>query len=184
MRETTIARNYAEALLALARKADDLQSWGRLIDDVASAMERDERLRNFLEAPQISADQKNAVLQKAFEDRAPRLFLRYLQRLVKNRRQMLIPQIANEYRDLVDEVEGRVHAQVTLASPVDEEQKAAIARHLTHTFGSTVVPQVRINPNILGGIIVRVGDRVMDGSVRKRLGILRARMLARTARPN
>ena len=121
---------------------------------------------------------------RGVEDRAPRLFLRYLQRLVKNRRQMLIPQIANEYRDLVDEVEGRVHAQVTLASPVGEEQKATIARHLTHTFGSTVVPQVRINPNILGGIIVRVGDRVMDGSVRKRLGILRARMLARTARPN
>ena len=55
------------------------------------------------------------MLSKAFEDRAPRLFLRYLQRLVKNRRQMLIPVIANEYRDLVDEVEGRVHAQVTLA---------------------------------------------------------------------
>ena len=182
MRETTIARNYAEALLSLARKADDLQAWGRLIDDVASAMERDERLRNFLEAPQISAEQKNAVLQKAFEDRAPRLFLRYLQQLVKNRRQMLIPEIANEYRDLVDEVEGRVHAQVTLASPIDEDGKAAIARQLTHTFGRTVVPQVRINPNILGGIIVRVGDRVMDGSVRKRLGILRGRMLARTGR--
>ena len=182
MRDTTIARNYAEALLALARKAGDLQAWGRLIDDVASAMERDERLRNFLEAPQISSDQKNAVLSKAYEDRAPRLFLRYLQRLVKNRRQMLIPQIANEYRDLVDEAEGRVHAQVTLARPVDEEQRAAIAHQLTQKFGRPVVPQVRVNPNILGGIIVRVGDRVMDGSVRRRLGVLRGRMLARAGR--
>lgn len=182
MRDTTIARNYAEALLALARKADDLPAWGRMIDDVASAMERDERLRRFLEAPQISADQKNAVLSKAFEDRAPRLFLRYLQRLVKNRRQMLIPDIANEYRDLVDEVEGRVHAQVTLAKPIDDEQRAAIARQLTQTFGQPVVPQVRVNANILGGIIVRVGDRVMDGSVRRRLGILRNRMLTRVGR--
>ena len=182
MRETTIARNYAEALLSLARKSDDLPGWGRMIDDVANAIERDHRLRNFLEAPQISADQKNAVLSKAFEDRAPRLFLRYLQRLVKNRRQMLIPAIANEYRDLVDEVEGRVHAQVTLAKEPDAEQRAAIARQLTHTLGQPVVPQVRINPNILGGIIVRVGDRVMDGSIRRRLGILRGKMLARTAR--
>ena len=179
MRDTTIARNYAEALLALARKAGDLPAWGRLIDDVASAVERDDRLRHFLEAPQISADQKITVLAKAFEDRAPRLFVRFLQRLVKNRRQMLIPEIANEYRDLVDEVEGRVHAQVTLAAPVDDEQRASIARQLTHTFGMPVVPQVRINPNILGGIIVRVGDRVMDGSVRRRLGILRNRMLAK-----
>jgi len=182
MRDATIARNYAAALLALARKADDLTAWGRMIDDVANAVERDDRLRRFLEAPQISAAQKNAVLSKAFEDRAPRLFLRFLQRLVMNRRQMLIPEIANEYRDLVDEVEGRVHAQVTLAKPVDEEQRAAIARHLTHTLGQPVVPQVRINPNILGGIIVRVGDRVMDGSVRKRLGILRNRMIARVGR--
>jgi F-type H+-transporting ATPase subunit delta len=182
MRDTTIARNYAEALLALARKAGDLQAWGRLIDDVASAMDRDERLRLFLQAPQISAEQKNAVLSKAYEDRAPRLFLLYLQRLVKNRRQMLIPEIANEYRDLVDEVEGRVHAQVTLAKPIDDEQQASIARHLTRTFGRPVVPQVRINPNILGGIIVRVGDRVMDGSVRRRLGILRGLMLARAGR--
>ncbi len=182
MRDTTIARNYAEALLALARKAGDLQAWGRLIDDVAAAMERDDRLRRFLEAPQISADQKNAVLAKAYEDRAPRLFLRYLQRLVMNRRQMLIPEIANEYRDLVDEVEGRVHAQVTLAKPVDEAEQDAIGRHLSRTMGKPVVPQVRVNPNIMGGIIVRIGDRVMDGSVRRRLGILRSRMLARTGR--
>ena len=182
MRSTTIARNYAEALLALAKKSDDLQGWGRMIDDVATAMERDERLVHFLEAPQISADQKNAVLSKAFEDRAPRLFLRFLQRLVKNRRQMLIPEIANEYRDLVDEVEGRIHAQVTLAKPADEEERSTIARHLTKTFGRPVVPQIRVNPNILGGIIVRVGDRVMDGSVRRRLGILRGRMLAKAGR--
>ena len=182
MRDSTIARNYAEALLSLARKAGDLPAWGRMIDEVASAVERDDRLRRFLEAPQISADQKNAVLSKAYEDRAPRLFLRFLQRLVTNRRQMLIPEIANEYRDLVDEAEGRVHAQVTLATPVDDEQHASIARHLTHTFGRPVVPQVRVNPNILGGIIVRVGDRVMDGSVRRRLGILRNRMLSRAGR--
>ena len=182
MRDTTIARNYAQALLALARKSDDLSGWGRMIDDVASAIQRDERLQHFLEAPQISADQKNAVLQKAFEDRAPRLFLRYLQRLVKNRRQMLIPEIADEYRDLVDEVEGRVHAQVTLARMPDDEERAAIARQLTHTFGKPVVPQVRVNPNILGGIIVRVGDRVMDGSIRRRIGILRGRMLATAGR--
>ena len=182
MRETTIARNYAEALLALARKSDDLQGWGRMIDDVASAIQRDDRLRNFLRAPQISVEQKNEVLSKAFEDRAPRLFLRFLQRLVKNRRQLLIPEIATEYRDLVDEVEGRIHAQVTLATEPDAEHRAVIARQLSHIVGMPVVPQVRVNPNILGGIIVRIEDRVMDGSLRKRLGLLRGRMLAKAIR--
>jgi F-type H+-transporting ATPase subunit delta len=79
-------------------------------------------------------------------------------------------------------VEGRVHAQVTLAKPVNEAERAEIGRHLSKTLGKPVVPQVRVNPNIVGGIIVRIGDRVMDGSIRRRLGVLRSRMLARTGR--
>src|SRR5687768_12386821 len=102
MRDATIARNYAEALLALARKADDLAGWGRMISDVASGVEQDVRLRRFLEAPQVSAERKNAILAKAFEDRVPRHFLRFLQKLVLNRRQMLIPAIATQYHHLVD----------------------------------------------------------------------------------
>jgi len=64
----------------------------------------------------------------------------------------------------------------------DDEERATIARQLTHTLGQPVVPQVRVNPNILGGIIVRIGDRVMDGSLRRRLGVLRGRMLAKAIR--
>ena len=115
MRDTTIARNYAEALMALATKAEDLDGWGRMITEVAHAIESDTRLSRFLGAPQVSADQKNAVLAKAFADRLPRLLVRYLQALVRNRRQMLIPEIALQYRDLLDEASGRVHAQVTVA---------------------------------------------------------------------
>ena len=107
MRDTTIARNYAEALLALARKADDLAGYGSMMNAVADAMQRDASLRLFLESPRVSAQEKNAVLARAFQDHMPRLFVLYLQTLVKKRRQMLIPQIAVEYASLVDEVEGR-----------------------------------------------------------------------------
>ena len=178
MRDTTIARNYAEALLALARKASDLEGWGAMFDDVAHALQSDERLRHFLEAPQISAQEKNAVLARAFQDRLPRLLVRFLQTLVNNRRQLLIPEIASEYRLLVDEAAGRVHARVTVAKPADPETHSTIARRLTKLIGKQVVPQLHVNPSILGGVIVRVGDTVMDGSVRKRLAALRGRMLA------
>jgi F-type H+-transporting ATPase subunit delta len=72
-----------------------------------------------------------------------------------------------------------VHAQVTLAKEPDAEHRAVIARQLSRLVGMPVVPQVRLNPNILGGIIVRIGDKVMDGSLRKRVGLLRGRMLAK-----
>src|SRR5690349_24120935 len=106
MRDTTIARNYAEVLLDLARKGGDLDGWGRMLADVADAMTRDRTLRGFLETPRVSADDKNVILAKAFQDRMPRLLVRFLQTLVSNRRQMLIPQIASEYQALVDEVSG------------------------------------------------------------------------------
>ena len=177
MRETTIARNYAEALLALARKADDLDGWGKSINGVAAAIESDERLRNFLAAPQIAAAEKSAVIGKAFADRLPRLMVRYLQKLVQNRRQMLIPAIAVEYGNLVDEAEGRLHAQVTVAKEASEADQQIIARELSRAFAKTVVPHVHVNPAILGGVVVRVGDRVMDGSVRKRLKALKSRVM-------
>lgn len=177
MRESTIARNYAEALLELARRANDLAGWGGMIRSVADAMQRDEKLRHFLESPRVSADQKNEVLGKALQDRTPRLFVRYLQSLVRNRRQMLIPEIAIAYQDLLDEVEGRLHAQVTVAKAPTGEDEALIARQLSRALGKEVVPHISVNPAILGGVVVRVGDQVMDGSVRRRLTTLRNRLV-------
>ncbi len=176
MREATIARNYAEALLALARKAQALEAWGTMISAVSDAVTSDVRLANFLAAPQVAATQKNAVLEKAFGPVLPRLLVRFLQKLVDNRRQTLIPEIAVEYANLVDEAEGRVHAQVTLAREASDADRAEIARQLSARLGKVVVPHVQVNPAILGGVIVKVGDTVMDGSVRKRLATLRSKL--------
>jgi F-type H+-transporting ATPase subunit delta len=176
MRNPTIARNYAEALLELARRADDLRGWGVMIDEVANAVRDDRRLRVFLESPRVSGAQKSAVLAKAFDSALPRPMLRFLQQLVKNRRQMLIPDIAEQYHGLVDQVEGRVHASVTVAREADEATRAAIAERLSRAIGKEVVPHITVNPAILGGLVARIGDTVFDGSVRKRLATLRARM--------
>jgi F-type H+-transporting ATPase subunit delta len=181
MRDTTIARNYAETLLELARRAGDLQSWGQAVDDVAGAMQTDRTLRLFLESPRVSAAQKNRILGRAFEGQLPPLFVRYLQALVTHRRQMLLPAIAREYHDLVDQVEGRLHANVTVAEEPAAADGRAIAKELSRAYGKDVVPHFTVNPAILGGVVVRVGDSVLDGSVRRRLATLRRRMLAQRA---
>lgn len=178
MREPTIARNYAEALLSLSKRAKDLEGWGRLLDDIAVAVEQDRTLRNFMASPRVSADDKNGVLTRAFGDRVPRLFLRFLHALVRNRRQMLLPAVAREYHALVDEVSNRVHARVTVARETEDSERKVIADRLTRTVGKDVVPHVHVNPAILGGVVVRIGDTVMDGSLRKRLSTLRRRMVS------
>ena len=176
MRDTTIARNYAEVLLELARRAGDIEGWGAMMRDVAEAVRKDERLRLFLESPRIDDGARNAVLTSAFQDRMPRLFVRFLQTLVDHRRQVLIPEISVEYDSLLDEVQGRVHAQVTMAKEPSVADRDLIASRLGAALGKTVVPHVTVDSRILGGAIVRIGDLVMDGSVRRRLGSLRARL--------
>ena len=177
MREPTIAKNYAETRLELAQRQGELRSWGDMLDSIAEAMESDRRLRTFLESPRVSAQKKNEVMQKAYGAQLPRNFLRFLQALVNNRRQMLIPEIAHAYHDLVDQVEGRVHASVTVAREADDADRDLIVKQLSRVLGKQVVPHFHVNPSILGGVIVRVGDTVLDGSVRRRLATLRSRML-------
>lgn len=173
MRDSTIARNYAETLIALADKAGDREGWGKLIRDIADAIDSDIKLRRFLESPRISEQEKSAVLQKSFGDRVPPMFLRFLQILVTKRRQMLVPAIATEYNDILDQSEERVHANVTVAQkPADGEEKS-IADQLGRVLGKRVIPHFHVNPAILGGVIVKVGDTVMDGSLRRRLHRLR-----------
>jgi F-type H+-transporting ATPase subunit delta len=179
MRDTTIAKNYAEALLELARRAEDPAGWGKLMRDVANGMQEDVTVQRFLESPKVSEQQKNEVFFQAFGDRVPRHFLRFLQTLVRKRRQMLIPQIATEYDKLLDIHEGRLHANVTVAREASTADATRIAEQLSRVMGKNVVPHMNVNPAILGGVVVKIGDTVMDGSVRRRLARLKGHMLAR-----
>jgi F-type H+-transporting ATPase subunit delta len=180
MRDVSIATNYAETLLTLAQRAHNPEDWGVMFGDVAAAIEHDPRLKRFLESPRVSEAQKNEVLAKAFQDRLPRLLVRFLQMVVHHRRQRLIGEIAIAYDRLLDTAQGRVRADVTVARPLDAAGQAALADRLTRAMGEgqNVVPVVRLFPPILGGVIVRIGDRVADGSVRTRLARLRRRLAA------
>ncbi len=180
-RAATVSRNYAETLLTLARRSGDVAGWGRMAQEVVDAINADPRLRLFLESPRIEAAHKTDVLARAFQDRYPRLFVRFFQALITKGRQRLIGEVVAEYQSLVDEAEGRVHADVTLASAPTDADRASLTASLSRVLGKTVVPHVRVDPAILGGVVVKVGDTVMDGSVRKRLATLRRTLVQRAA---
>jgi F-type H+-transporting ATPase subunit delta len=182
MNDATIGRNYAETLLILAKKEGQTEEWGTLIESIALAMREDQTLKTFLESPKLAAARKIELLKKALGNRVPALFLRFLETVIMKRRQMVIPAIAEEYRALIDESEDRVHAIVTVAREPGEPEKDALKRQLSRLFGKRVVPHFSINPTILGGVIVKVGDTVMDGSLRRRLASLKSRMLATASR--
>jgi len=177
MHSNAIARNYAEALVTLATKDHGRDSYGTFINALADLLEHDEVFQRFMAAPTVGEGKKNEVLGKALAGKAPPMFVRFLQKMVSNRRHMLIGEVAEEYNNLLDADEGRVQARVTVSRAMSDADRAALVAALSKAMGKTVVPHVSVVPSILGGVIVRVGDTVMDGSVKRRLGVLRARMV-------
>jgi F-type H+-transporting ATPase subunit delta len=140
----------------------------------------DPRVRTFLFTPQLDATTKKDALRRALAGRVPPLFLNFLMVVLDKRRQRLLPEIGNEYRNLLDEHLGLLNVQITLAREPDERAEEEIAAQLTRILGRKVVPHLHVDPAIVGGIIVRYGDFLLDGSLRRKLLRLRERMLETT----
>ena len=181
MKSTTIARNYAEALF-LAAAADGgggaaVERYGRLLEAVAGAVQADERIAIVLDSPRVSKAVKADLLVRALGRLAPAPFVRFLGAVVRRGRQGLIAEIAQQYDVLQDVQLNRVHAGVTLAREPDTRLEKQIVERLTAALGKEVRAHFRSDRAILGGVVVRVGDRIYDGSVRRKLAVLRRKML-------
>jgi F-type H+-transporting ATPase subunit delta len=96
---------------------------------------------------------------------------------IDKRRQRILREIAAQYHALLDERMGREHVQVSVARPVDDATREMIADKLSAALGKTAIPHIRVHPEIIGGLVVRTGDTIYDGSVRRRLDGMRRRLL-------
>jgi F-type H+-transporting ATPase subunit delta len=177
VKQAVVARNYADALLAVAAKEGAVERCGALLDAVAGAVAASPRAQAVLMSPRVPKAVKLGVLERSLAGVAPAPFLRFLAAVVHRGRQGLLREIAEAYEDAADIHFNRVHASVTTARPVDEALGHAITERLTAVVGKTVMAHFESDPAILGGIVVRVGDQVLDGSVRRRIARLRGRML-------
>jgi len=177
VKAATIARNYAEALFAAGDAKGDVERYGAFLDAVAGAVRSDERIALALESPRVAKSIKSKLLSDALGDVAPAEFVRFLQATVRRGRQGLISEISLEYLKLVDLKLNRVHAGVVLADEADAKLQKQVSERLAAALGKDVRAHFRADPGILGGVVVRVGDKVYDGSVRRRLAVLKRRML-------
>lgn len=180
MQPSIVARNYAETLLALAERNGGLpvaEEYLAALEEVAALMEREPRIRSFVLTPQVDAETRKNALRAALSGRVPELFLRFLLVVVDKRRQSLIPQIAVAFRETVDRLMGRVRVDVTVAQQPDAAEQALIRGTLERKLGIAVLPRFTVDPELIGGIVVRLGDQVLDGSVRRGMQEMRRNML-------
>jgi F-type H+-transporting ATPase subunit delta len=178
LRPVTVARNYAEALFALGEKSGRVQQYADLIDAVAQGVAAAPTVQATLMSPRVTKAQKAKLFADALTG-SPREFVLFLQGVIRRGRQGLLGLIAQQFHALHDLKLNRVRASVTVAHPVDEALRRKIAERLTAVMGQEVLPQFHEEPAILGGVVVRVGDRVFDGSLRRKMTVLRRALLSR-----
>ncbi|MFQ5704334.1 MAG: ATP synthase F1 subunit delta [Gemmatimonadales bacterium] len=177
MRESTIARNYAEVLFELGERSGLTERYAALMEALAAAIAGDAGIHTVLESPRVSKPQKQEILARAFEGIATSEFVRFLAAVIKRGRQGVLGEISNQYLALVDDKFNRVHAGVTMAHEPDGDLREVVRSRLSELVGKEVIPHFRKDAALLGGLIVRIGDRIMDGSVRRRMMSLRRQML-------
>lgn len=165
------ARRYAQAVFELAIEGDALDEWSGDLDLVAAAVD-DADFAALLEAPQVPEGVKHQGIETVLAE-AGRLARNLLSVLVQHHQPRLAGQIRNQYRALVDEHRGIARAQVTTAIALNDRQRERVQTLLSDLVDAEVVMQAQVETEIIGGVIARIGDRLIDGSTRTRLQTMR-----------
>ncbi len=178
-----LGKIYAKGLLGAAESQRQtkhvLEELDSLLDDVFEELPD---LEQILASPRISVDEKNGMLEKAFGGRMTPLFLNFLKVTARHDRLDCLRHIRAATRKLYNDMTGRVEVTVETADAISQEVASQIEQRLTAALGRQVELCCSVNPDLLGGLVVRVGDTVYDGSLSRRLEKMRGDTLDQTAR--
>jgi F-type H+-transporting ATPase subunit delta len=174
MRIETAAKRYAQAAFAVALERGNADRWLGDLDALDSLVAQPEAAA-VLQSDRVPDIEKERLLKAALPDVEPAV-LNLARLLVAKRRIRLAPQVREEFSNLLDAHEGRARATVTTAVPLTDEQKAQVAQRLSQISGKTVTLEQVVDPGIVGGLVARIGDTLIDGSTRSRLAALKKRL--------
>lgn len=168
----SVAATYAEALFEAAGDTGSVDAVAREIADFADAVEESAELRQFLDNPEIDAKAKKEALKQLTSSATP-ITVNFLQVLVDRGRITEFPEIARAFADRVSAEEGRLDVEAVTAVPLPEDLRARIVEEISRKTGRSVDLTESVDPEIVGGLVLRIGGAVVDGSVRHRIEELR-----------
>jgi F-type H+-transporting ATPase subunit delta len=177
MKDTRVAKRYAAALFAVASRDGILDAVEQDLTLVERFIAEVPYLRAVLLQPLVSEDRKVKVATDAFGDRTTGTTLNFIKLLIRKRREDLIDDVIRNFRILAMEKANLVDAEVSTAVPLSPSQEKKLTASLQKLTGKTVRVHAVVDGSILGGVVVRLGDTIIDGSVRGRLERLREHLL-------
>lgn len=180
MLKGAVARRYAAAIFAIARKQNTID---RTLEDVKHIAElfSNRKVSFLLREPKVPAQRKEGALRNALQGKVQPTSLNLALLLVQRELVEYASNIASEFEQLVRDYRNEAVAEVTTATQIDPTQSRTIQQALEQRTGKTIIVKPHVDPAILGGVIARVGDQVIDGSIRYRLSVLEQQLLTSVA---
>ena len=179
-RPLTAARRYAEAAFQVASRDGTVDEWQARLDQLAALLE-DERLEQIAANPAVPPEQREHVLVQALEWSRDDPALNLVRLLLRHGRLGLAAPISTRYRRLVQRARGIEPAVVTSATALTDAEQVAIRERLEAMTNKRIDMSVELDPDLIGGVVVRIGDHMIDASVRGRLERLRDQLVAGAA---
>ena len=176
-RRDSAARRYAEAAFDVAQRDGTIEAWRSELE-AASAVIGDERAISALANPALPIDQRSMAVAGLLKGIASGPVQNLIQLLLRRGRIEELGRVAAEFRRLDDRRQGITHATVTSAAPLTPDEVRALTARLEQSTGGRIALKTEVDESLLGGLVVRVGDRLIDGSVRGRLERLRNQLIS------
>ncbi|MBP1658179.1 MAG: synthase subunit delta [Bacteroidetes bacterium] len=184
MRSQRVARRYAKALMMTAEELRLLDAIAADVETIGTVVRNSRELRLFLNSPVVSILRKRTALHELFGTRITSATLSFLDLLVKKQREPLLPEILEQFAVLRDTQLGIVDAHVTTAVDLTPQQLRALQAELEQQTGKHVRLNIAADPSIRGGLVIRIGDTVLDASLTHQLERLRERFARGASLPH
>ena len=164
--QSPLAIAYAQALLDLANDAKNAEAIGEELRDLRQIIDANQSFAQVLADPAISNEERGRLIHTVFDGRASHLMLNFLGLVNEKGRLSLLPAIAGAYDDLLDQQRGNIEVDVTVAHKLNDEQLESVRKTVSDALKRNAVVHQYLDESIIGGVVLRVQDQLIDGSVR------------------
>ncbi len=173
MLNKSVARRYAEAFFSIAQEANKITDYQAELGQVIKTIQEIEGLNEYLAHPLVPTKEKIEIAKQLFAKSVSLITLNFIMLVLDKKRQTYLELIFHEYEEMADESRNIKKAELISAQPVSEADVSALAETLSLSTGKTIQLKLTIDPVLLGGVKIRMGDKIIDASVAKKLEMLK-----------
>lgn len=177
MLNKSVARRYAEAFFSIARENNKINDYQLELETVVKTIQEVDNLKEYMNHLLIPVAAKKDVLKQLFAEQLSPVTLNFIMMIVDKKRETYLEVIIEEYKDMADEYRNIAKVVMIAAKEVPEEDVKYLAEKLSASTGKTVQLNLKVDPTLLGGVKLRMGDQIIDGTVAKKLEMLKEQLI-------